>query len=209
MQRPNAMMRIEGIPRASRLNKELRSQMKPNQDVKRHIFKFERSWDSGNLSALTTEVDTAFSFQLSDLPSYTEFTALFDQYRIVGVDMHFIPHQNTCPVTSANATTTNILIAPDYDDATAVNLAALLQKAGLKIYNFNKEFHFFLKPMIAAAAYSGTFTSYLSMEPQWIDVASPSVVHYGVKTVMTPCSSTNLSGWRVFLTYHLEFRMVI
>ena len=36
-------------------------------------------------------VDRVFTFALADLPNYTEFTTLFDQYRINAVKLTFIP----------------------------------------------------------------------------------------------------------------------
>lgn len=153
-------------------------------------------------------MDGAYSFTLADLPNYSEFGALYDQYRITHVRAHFVPHQNTCPVGSAAATTANIIIVPDYDDDTTINLSAILQYQKLTIKNFCSEFTFDLKPMIAVGAYSGAFTSYLAMEPGWIDLASTGVKHYGMKYVIPQVSANNISGWRLYLTYTVEMRQV-
>jgi len=44
-------------------------------------------------------------------------------------------------------------------------------------------------PHVAVASYSGTFTSFTNEVAPWIDIASPSVQHYGLKTACTPTTA--------------------
>jgi len=140
---------------------------------------------------------------LSYLPSYTEFTALYDQYQIAQVDLRFVPTVMTAsPLDPLQGF---IVLAVDYDDATTpANIDALYQYGSAAVFPANKEIRFSLRPRAALAAYSGAFTSYANFGNMWIDVASPSVQHYGLKVGMA--ASTPAHSWLVFATYCVRFK---
>lgn len=151
----------------------------------------------------------AYSFQLSDLPSYTEMTALFDQYKIDEVSMHFISQAGgACGPYSLS--TPDLILAVDLDDnnvPTAVN--DLLQYENCQIQHANRDKHLTLKPRFATAAYSGAFTSYAN-NAGWIDCASPSVQHYGVKGCITQDSGAagDRVAYNIYATYKISFRSI-
>jgi hypothetical protein len=175
----------------------------------RQVFSIQRTWDVGNISSAVTNTYLAYSFTLGDVPNSTEFTGMFDQYRFKRVMFVALPHCTYNPVAAAANSTTKLLITPDYDDDTVLSAENdILQYPSVEIYNFDKEIRKTITPRMAVAAYSGAFTSYANMDNQWIDAASPSVKHYGLKIVILAASTALLSGWRVFLTYDLEFRNV-
>ncbi len=47
-------------------------------------------------TSTTVEVDVAYVFSLANLPSYTELTAVFDAYRILEIELFFVPKVDTC-----------------------------------------------------------------------------------------------------------------
>jgi len=62
-----------------------------------------------------------------------------------------------------------------------------------------------LKPRIAAAAYAGgVFNSYMNTTG-WLDVASPSVEHYGVKVGLAQTPTTTIS-YQVMARFSLAFK---
>jgi len=154
-------------------------------------------------SSTVAETLFAFNFQLSYLPGYTEFSAAFDQYKIDEVEILVLPSVTTS--TTADPVPAWVVMAVDYDDATTpANLSALYEYASCRVFEATKPVSFKLKPRIATAAYSGAFTSYANNPPQWIDIASPSVQHYGLKFGV-PATAV-AQKWNVFANYHLSFR---
>jgi len=158
---------------------------KASEDVPRLIISagkvhtFTRSFQASNLSISTTiDLVGSVEIHLSDFPGPTDFTSLFDMYRIAQVTVKFTP--------SINASRGRLITAIDYDDAsTAFVLNDLEQYATLweaepdtyVIRTFN--------PRIAVAAYASTvFTSFSNQKASWIDSASPGVSHYGLKYVL-------------------------
>lgn len=160
---------------------------------------------------------------LDMLPDYSEFTNLFDQYRINWMSLKMVPFQN---VSLANSTGGQQCLAvvhysvTDYDDATPYNpttggVQLMREKQSFKEKNFftTKPFKRATRPRIAMAAYaSGAFTSYANMKPQWIDCNSPSVQHYafkGVFEVFAPSTSVASLVWfRPELTINISCRDV-
>ncbi len=154
-------------------------------------------------SSTVAETLFAFNFQLSYLPSYTEFTALYDQYKIEAIDIGILPSAVTS--TPADPSNGYVVLAVDYDDAsTPANVDTLLQYGSAEVFPINSAIRFRLRPRLAKAAYSGAFTSYANEAASWIDVGSPSVQHYGLKF---GCSATTTSvKWQVFARYHFQMR---
>jgi len=154
-------------------------------------------------NSTVTETLYAFQFLLSYVPSYTEFTALYDQYQIAAVHLRFVPTVNTS--TPLDPLQGFIILAVDYDDSTTpANIDALYQYGSAAVFGAGKEIRFTLRPRAALAAYSGAFTSYANFGNMWIDIASSNVQHYGLKVGMS--ASTPVHTWSVFATYVLRFR---
>jgi hypothetical protein len=126
----------------------------------------------------------AFKFRLSDLTNSTEFTNLFDEYRIVKVELTF--RWDHAPATVGAAL--NLGVPPfytvvDYDDAsTPAVITDLFQYESCKMWDLSKgPAVVVVHPKISTAAYgAGVFTSYTNTR-SWVDNASPSVDHYGAK----------------------------
>lgn len=152
------------------------------------------------------------NFQLTDVVNYTEFTNLFDQYKIAGVAYRFVvnkdPMQGTPAVTPAYP---RLLWAHDYDDSSTPVLNDLYQYPKVNEFWFtdsrNSTRWNFIKPARAAVEYeSATLSSY---RPQWkgfIDCASNSAPHYGVKYGY----QNLISGMNIYMQckYYLVFKNV-
>jgi hypothetical protein len=139
---------------------------------------------------------------LQDLPGYTEFTNLFDQYKIDWVELRFIPVINTS--NSALPCDSLIYSTVDFDDNTATNAGSIKEYELCEVHSPTQEWKVSLAPRVAIAAYAGAFTSYAN-QASWIDVASTSVQHFGVKV---GCQNANGSAqtWKVVGKYHVSFR---
>lgn len=170
---------------------------KPNK-----VFTFVRSYTTTQLTVATL-IDTNFAYQfyLSLFPDYTEFTALFDQYRIGPVTVTFTP------LGAAEAVLNTVIhTVIDYDDNTTLSTSALQEYSTHQMNGLGRMFQRTLQPRAANASYSGTFTSFSQMPPStWIDAASPGVLYYGIKGQIP---ATVVVGGP-FSVYDVQFTAVI
>lgn len=152
----------------------------------------------------TTNYSMGLNFSLDMLPDYTEFTNLFDQYKILFAKISFRTWATQSSVEASGANNNGQLSAImhsilDFDDNTAPPVTGagvfnqLREFASYRTQNFindGKPLKRVCKPRIAMAAYGGSvFTSYANMKAPWIDANSPDVKHYGMKfgwTVQAP-----------------------
>lgn len=160
------------------------------------------------VASSSAAVTRGLYFRFGDLSNTTDFTGLFDQYKITGIRVKLIPAQNAAPPTISSTTNAVLYIAADYNDYTApVSSSDVLEFQNVKTYGFNETVDYYFKPKVALAAYSGVFTSYAASNP-WIDIGSPNVQHYGLKIYIPGVSANSICGWRILVTWYLAFRMV-
>jgi len=154
------------------------------------IYKFKQCCQRGTITSQSGGVvtETNYSFALSDLPQSATFAALFDQYKIDYVVIHFLPRGNMNQNSATNnAQMGTYLTAIDLDDTANISTEdALRQFQTCKEMSMLKATSVGLKPHVAIAAYSGAvFTSFANKGNQWIDSANLGVPHYGVRTMVS------------------------
>jgi hypothetical protein len=148
---------------------------------------------------------------LALLPQVSTLAALFDQYRITMVEIDAYPNNRVGSPEGVSTTLQPTLIGTvDFDDnANPAVLDVLREYQACKLYDITKPFQLSFKPRIAVAAYSGAFTSYANTE-SWLDVASPSVIHYGAKFGISGGlnAQTQLVNWWFSVRITVQFRHV-
>lgn len=180
------------------------------------IHKFRRwvgfsGWSS---AALTTSFYST-SFALSGVPGYTEFTALYDQYRLTKVILHLLP--TNIAVTNSNSASTIVNLAPravtaiDFDDSTnAASFSELREYSTAEVHMTTDKCVRTFSPAVSTVVYEGVSSSgYAPTWGQWISTNDPTVPHYGFKGAIEPTgsgSADNAYGFRVEAEYFLEFR---
>lgn len=153
-----------------------------------------------NASVLVTSVAipsyAANQFSLNDFSNASEYTGLFDQYKIEQFEVWIQPLNSASTV---NANTGYFASAVDLDDANAPTSVVQVEgkQNAISTNGYDGHYHRW-NPHIATAVYSGAFTSFANEEACWIDVASPSVQHYGLKY------ATSVTG--SVITYRLSLR---
>lgn len=175
-------------------------------------YKISRTVNGADISQIAAAtVMGSYNFKLSDLPTPTDFTNLFDQYKLVAAKIKFRPRFNMATVTNITAAIfPRLLTVIDYDDSTNLTVITdALQYQTLKETRFDQDHVRLLKPRMALAAYgAGVFTAFANQGNQWIDVASTTVEHYGVKFIIEAgvVGQTSLQTWAVEIEYFFEFR---
>jgi hypothetical protein len=172
------------------------------------------SCTSGNV---TSDPMAACFFTLGDMPQYSAFTALFDQYRINSVTVTFTPTLtgNTDLQSSSSQpylSDWTLWYTVDLDDASVISpLTALMEYEGVRCLPFTGKPHVIkFVPHTALAAYAGAFTSYANVPDPWLDCASSNVQHFGLNWGMACPLSTvaGLPSYSLRCSYDVSFRGV-
>lgn len=154
-------------------------------------------------------------FKLNDLTNSSEFTNLFDQYMITGIQYRFVTRINPDIVT----TVTNRGVYPvlrwvhDHDDVTSPSSATeLYQYPAMREFNFTSDKNctrwMYLKPALANEVFGTVVqTAYAPKWRQWCDCNYAGIQHYGIKYYADNC----YSGQSIYLEckYILKFRGVM
>lgn len=152
-----------------------------------------------------TDTFGAIQFTLNQLPNYTEFAQLYDQYKIKGVKVKLVPKYNSVDISSPGST--QLLTVLDYDDAnapTAVN--DLLQYQNMKMTTSNRIHSRYLVPRCNTEVSNATLGAASAPKVQWIDCGYPTVLHHGIKYgVIAPAQDTKFD---LYVTYYLAFKNV-
>jgi hypothetical protein len=158
---------------------------------------------NGLVSSITLDTFTSTAFTATSFGNFTDYVAGFDQYRICMIEARYRPVSNLV-APGSNVGEVNTVI--DYDDSNALTtIAQALQYDNCITASGYQPIIRTFKPRIAMAAYSGVFTSFANMPADtWLDVASPGILYYGLKTAWNKTSV--VSSYDVIYRAHFQFR---
>ena len=172
-----------------------------------------------------TGIIKKYNFQAANLSQWSTFASLFDQYRINGIKMTFLP-----TTAASNATTNNpgatfawsidldgdnqISTFPELLECSNSHTSAWTSQGGLTPYKkifLRPRAHDALITSLDATGQPATFSNGLASRKQWIDVSDRGLTtHYGLNV-----------GWyfgndaiaqdqhlNVIITYYMQFRKV-
>lgn len=169
-----------------------------------------------SVQGAATDSLLGFSFQLSDLPGYTAFTSLYDQYRFIAVKCEYVPVNIPTTTNIAGvltATPTPVLhTCIDLDDANTPTAAVVLSHQTYKCHGAysptcNAKYVRWFEPAVAMDAYQGAFGGFASKSKQWIDSASPAVQHYGLKHWIEMPTGSSATRIQMYATFYMQFRL--
>lgn len=185
---------------------------------KEMICTFRRTFTLQKVTANTGDTNYAYVFRLSDIPNYTDYTNLFDQYRLLEVIVSFAPYFTGNPTTNVSADYAGIIGHwIDYDDASLPgNLAEGQQYDSYQRNNCTEPFQRVVKPKSVQAAYAGVtpIGAYDSVYGQWHDCSNAAITnnshkieHYGLKYCITGSSFTQSTPiYEIEGTYTFQFK---
>lgn len=177
---------------------------------------------SFNSATMTyTNIAGAYVVSLDTLPNYTEFTNLYDQYKINGVKLSFVPSGSQAVYSTLSGTTQaagfgRFNSAIDYDDSTTpANENVLLQYNNLRTTPGWKTHTRYYRPKVRNAAVIDTVSGALAAAPvrggQWLSTSAPDVEHYGLKVFcnapVNTATSTSIT-YSVYATLYLACKNV-
>lgn len=172
------------------------------------IHSFKRVTESTTLNGGTTGV---LEFRLNELPNNSEFTNLFDRYRIRGVSVRIVPNISSYdgnPAASA-VSRANVHTAVDLNDSTApANVQELMQYDTYKMTTGDRIHQRYFKPRVSNEIFRTAISTNYAMGSgnQWLDctVNGADLPHFALKWVIDS-AGVNYT-YRVYKTFYLEFQ---
>lgn len=147
------------------------------------------------------------------LTNFNVTSGFYDQYKIEAIRFTITPQNNAIGLfTNSTNTMVPLYCVIDYDDAGTLTTAnAAKAYSTCIVLNPGESCERTFKPHMALAAYSGAFTSYANSAPMWLDAASNSVQHYGVKLFIpgTTAAQTQNQAWDITIEAFIAFKKAI
>ncbi len=163
---------------------------------------------SASLAVTNVNQFGAMQFRLNALPDYTEFTTLFDQYRIDKVKVQFMPRGNSSEV-GTNNNNCKIFTVLDYDDDTApASIDAVCEYDNLRTGTYDKDHTRSLVPKFSDAIYQSAVATAYGPKTGWLDCSYPAVPHYGLKYVLQATAAASNVIIDIKYTYYVSFKAV-
>jgi hypothetical protein len=146
-------------------------------------YKFSRSFDLGTLLRTASDQGFAWPFALNQVPASTEFTTLFDKYRITSIDLTFSYWRTGHPPgTTDDVWPAMYLFMDDDDSAIPTTKSEVLERMSVQRVSFSpmrQTISVKITPRWVQSR-AGTSTNIAPLN-SWIDMSTPGVQHYGVK----------------------------
>jgi len=163
-----------------------------------------------------TAAVASFYFRESALLNVSAYATLYDEYKINKVKVTFYPNWTVSTPLDSQQDTSLIHTVIDYDDSNPLpSLNTAQTYSTYQCHSLKKIFIRTIYPKVAVPIYTDTTQLYTSIgtmpKPStWIDLANPTVPHYGLKVWIDPNDSpTGLNQeWRVLVKYWVSYRLV-
>jgi len=171
----------------------------------RQVLRTVKTYQPAQIVTSTTgNTFRSYAFSISNLSDVVEMASVFDQYRITQVDCKFIP--NITEALSSTPVAGTVASVIDFDDANVfTSLTDPLDYSSLSMWKPLETIQLTFKPRMAMGAYgSSVFGSFANVAPQWIDAASATVEHYGLKLAFG--STTTAITYSPIFRLHVEWR---
>lgn len=196
---------------SKRKNNARKRMMRPKRmGLRQPVHYFKRSVFTANALSVTAGA-TAFDagvFRLSSLPDASDFTALYDQYRIRAIKWELLPRGNSVDLGTAGSQQTRLFSVIDYDDGVIpTSIGQLTQYQNLKVTSTTQKHVRYFRPMIRREIQIAPGSTGHEPTRAWIDMTNSTVDHFGVKLALQgPVSGT--ITYDVLVTYYLAFKNV-
>lgn len=198
--------------RVSRRRTVRRKRMVRSKGLRQPVHYFKRvQFTTSAITVSGTAVFGASAFELQNIPNASEFTSLYDQYKITGIRYSILPRGNSADI-GTSATQGNmgrIFSVLDYDDSTApASFNEMTQYQNVKMTNNAQTHTRYLKPRFNLDVLSGS-VSLTANAPRtgWIDCSTADVKHRGVKFgIQAPTNA--VMTYDLMIVYYLAFKNV-
>lgn len=181
-----------------------------------HIYMFKDITTQAVVSLAAGISEYGLAFTLSQSNRVAEYSALFDQFRIVGVKLDFVPRYNINAAGVANlAHQGSIHTAFDYDNVAAIgSIINLAEYDSFHVNSCLERFQRYLQPCMesntvaAGAAIVGGQINKGGTSGPWCDVATPTISYNGVRIIVGQTATNNDNYYDIYITRYIQFKNV-
>lgn len=152
------------------------------------IYPFKRTFEVGNYLSGTGLVNYAFDFEFNNMPNYTEYTGLFDAYKVKMIVFKVYSGIDSNDANGTAATSCGYLHhVHDYNDANALsNIGEYYEYSSYKCVALSKAhgYSIILYPKLSIEYYKTALTTgYGLSNPKWLDLTTTGtgIPHFGLK----------------------------
>jgi len=173
-----------------------------------NMFQCTKTVTSINYASQSAATPTfgTFNFTVASVADFSTLAAAFDQYRVDCLELIFTPHLTDSTSTQPQGYLYTVL---DLDDSTPFTATSQAQDYSSCITTrLVRPVRRCWKPRIAFATYAGAFTGFANVSESWIDCASTTVQHYGLKYALDQGAAAFLQVFDLTVRVRLSFRNV-
>lgn len=178
------------------------------------VSSIARTFKAGEINVVSTgDTKGVLTFSLNQCPDATDFTNLFDQFRIMAVAVTFVP---TFTGSDMNPSSSTPILQPlytciDYDDNTsATNEDYMLCKDTMKMTRGHLTHRRYFVPCVNAETYkTAVTTGYATKKKQWLDCTDSTIPHFGLKYFIEANNITATTlKYKIYAKLYMQFRGV-
>ncbi len=199
---------------AKKMNQRIKRVTRVPRDPKSlagfQIYRLRRSYEAGQVAIAATDSGGARYFQVAALPDWTDFSNLYDMYRVSKITWKYVAYRCAQPATTGEVFPT-YLYALDFNDTTAPATASeVLSYGNAQIRQFTegsgRVIEVTYQPKLNASTPAATA---VLTENSWARTSSTSDVWYGHKEWFSRYNSTSFNNTviQLYVTVDLEFKV--
>lgn len=193
-----------------RVSRSNRTKFSKNRGYTKY-FKRTVRFNDFSVTGSTGSHPITYQFRLNDLPGYTEFTSLFDQYKLCAVKVSFIPNKNVNYISSSGDQFVYGVFHSiiDYDGSAPANENQFLEYENHKMTKANHTHTRYLKPRFLQSADA---TSFALPRRGWLATNTPQIPHNSISFMVTDQNAENTDTqyvvYMVYATYYISCKFV-
>lgn len=178
----------------------------------KRTFKQEVSITNAGFVAIPSETAAPRynDFRLDQLPNYTDFTNLYDTYKICGIRRKYVFNRNSSDMgdTTAGHEIPMLITVNDSNDTTALtNENEGLEYASFKQNRLDRPTKRYFRPFISSI--SAAVPNNNMVRSRWLSTAEPDYIHCGMKEAVDTISSAagaTIGTLCIYTTYYIACR---
>jgi len=172
------------------------------------IYSFKRTFEATQITAAAGGIfQSVFSPSIGDCPNVTDFTNLFDMYRICGIKIKLVPIYDAALSSAINKF--SIFSVIDYNDLNTITQAQAMEYQNVKRSTSVSGHNRYFKPKIAINQTDVSSTAFTaSYKAPWISCANTNIAHGFLKMVSDTNSGSAVFNWNVYCTLYMQFKNV-
>lgn len=150
------------------------------------------------------------SFTIDQLPNVTDFTSLYEEYKLCGIKRKFVYDRNSAESSATGGIIPNLVTVNDWRDGSDLGSEnAALEYKSFKVSRLDKPVSRYYKPAIAVGeANGGTGNNFIKFGA-WLTTAQTDSPHFGLKWGITTNANTtviHIGDLKVYTTVYLACR---